>query len=164
MIISLIAAMGTNRVIGKGFKMPWHLPDELGYFMETTRNHSVLMGRKTFEAYRKVMSGHKVIVVTSQKNYNADYADVVHSVHEGIEKARLAGEQELFISGGGEIFKETIDIADKIYLTIIDHDFEGDVFFPELKEDQWRLISKVHHGTDERHAYKFDFLVYLKTD
>jgi dihydrofolate reductase len=162
MIISLIAAMGKNRVIGKGSKMPWHLPDELNYFMEKTKDHFVLMGRKTFQPYKKIMKNHRVILVTSQKDFDGEYATVVHSIEQGINLARQAGETELFISGGGEIFKETIHLADRIYLTIIDHIFEGDVFFPEFDDSQWKLISKKHHDPDERHAHAFDFLVFEK--
>ena len=160
MKISLIAAMGTNRVIGNGPKMPWHLPDELAYFMEKTRNNTVLMGRITFESYKKVMQNHKVIVITSQQNYDGGYAQVVNNISEGIELARNMEEQELFISGGGEIFKETIHLADRIYLTVIDHDFTGDVYFPEFKMDNWKLVSQEIHPTDNKHNFPFTFYVY----
>ncbi|MCB2220222.1 MAG: dihydrofolate reductase [Bacteroidetes bacterium] len=160
MILSLIAAMGTNRVIGHGPKMPWHLPDELAYFMNKTKDHWVLMGRVTFEAYKKVMQNHKVIVVTSQKDYDADYALVVNSIDEGIELARHEGESELFISGGGEIFKASINIADRIYLTVIQNDFSGDVVFPEFDDTKFDLVSKVHHDRDENHQYPFLFMIY----
>jgi dihydrofolate reductase len=160
MILSLIAAMGTNRVIGHGPKMPWHLPDEMAYFMNKTKEHWVLMGRITFEAYKKVMQNHQVIVVTRKQDYDADYARVVHTVADGIKMALAEGETELFISGGGVIFKESLHLADRIYLTIIEHDFKGDVLFPEFDENNWNLVSKIFHGPDERHQYPFSFLVY----
>jgi len=162
MNISLIAAMGKNKIIGKGAKMPWNLPDELQYFMDKTRKHFVLMGRKTFEPYKQVMKNHKVIVVTSQTYYQGDYATVVHSVDEGIEIARQTGESELFIAGGGEIFKASMHLADRIYLTIIDQDFAGDVFFPTFDESLWKQVSKTHHTADDRHPFAFDFLVLEK--
>ncbi len=160
MTLSLIAAMGINRVIGNGPKMPWHLPDELAYFMNKTRDHWVLMGRLTFESYKKVMRDHKVIVVSSQKDYDADYARVVNSIDEGIRLARLKGEEELFISGGGEIFKASIHLADKIYLTVIDHNFDGDVFFPKFDSSGWKLVSEDFHGKDSRHQFAFAFYIY----
>lgn len=162
MIISLIAAMGTNRVIGNGPKMPWQLPDELAYFMQTTKNHWVLMGRLTFESYKNVMRNHKVIVVTSQIEYDAAYAIVATSISEGIEIARKKGETELFISGGGQIFKDSMAVADKIYLTIIDYAFKGDVFFPEFDLKKWNLESEQNHDMDEKHQYPFTFYIYSK--
>lgn len=152
--------MGTNRVIGNGPKMPWHLPDELAYFMNTTRDHWVLMGRLTYESYKSVMRNHKVIVVTSKTNYNAAYALVVNSIKDGIELARTKGENELFISGGGRVFKDSIHLADKIYLTRIDNDFEGDVFFPEFNENQWDLVTEEFHAKDQRHAFSFTFKIF----
>ena len=160
MQISLIAAMGRNRVIGMGSKMPWHLPDELQYYMDKTLDHFVLMGRKTFLAHKKIMQDHKVIVVTRQKDFHGDYARVVSSIEEGIKLAKAVGESELFVSGGGQIYEATIQLADRLYLTIIDGAFEGDVLFPEFREEDWRLISKKHHPADKRHVFSFDYLIY----
>ncbi|HPE58542.1 MAG TPA: dihydrofolate reductase [Bacteroidales bacterium] len=160
MTISLIAAMGTNRVIGNGPKMPWRLPDELAYFMNTTRDHWVLMGRLTFESYKSVMKNHKVIVVTRKQGYDAGYAKVVNSISEGIDLARDKGEQELFISGGGQIFEESLPLAKRIYITIIDQDFEGDVYFPKYDHLAWKLISEKFHNTDKRHLFSFTYYIY----
>ncbi|MCF8227795.1 MAG: dihydrofolate reductase [Bacteroidales bacterium] len=160
MDISLIAAMGNNMVIGKEGKMPWHLPDDLQYFMDKTQGHYVLMGRKTFHTYKKIMKDHKVLVVTNQKHFDGEYADVVSSIEEGIVKAALAGESELFVSGGAEIYAQTLDLADRLYLTMIRHDFEGDAFFPDVEFSKWELVSIVHHNKDEKHEFEFDYLIY----
>ncbi|MDZ7740680.1 MAG: dihydrofolate reductase [Bacteroidota bacterium] len=160
MEISLIAAMGSNMVIGKNGKMPWRLPDDLQYYMDKTRGHYVLMGRKTFHAYKKIMRERKVIVVTSKTDFDGDYAIVVNSIEEGIVKAALEGEKELFVSGGGQIYAQTLDIADCLYLTMIRQDFEGDAYFPMPDFSKWELVSKVRHGEDEKHDYAFDFLIY----
>ncbi len=156
----MIAAIGANQVIGNKGAMPWHLPDDLQYFMDKTRDHHVLLGRKTFRSYKKIMCDHKVIVLTRKQDYDGAYAEVVNSVENGIEIARKAGEKELFIAGGGEIYKQSLDLADRIYLTMIKQEFEGDAFFPDVDFSKWELVSIVHHDKDEKHEFAFDFLIY----
>ena len=159
MIISLIAAMGTNRVIGSGNKMPWHLPDDLQYYLDTTRDELVLLGRVTYEAYRQVMKDHRMLVVTSQTDLERDNITVVHSPDDGIKRAEQMGVPELFVSGGSSVYGATISQADRLYLTLIDHAFEGDRFFPEFDWNGWTEISRRHHPADERHRWGFDYVV-----
>lgn len=160
MKISLIAAMGLNRVIGKDGDMPWDLPDDLAWFKEKTMGHFVLMGRKTFLEFGRKLIKRKMIVLTRDHTFETGDAHVVNSLDEGLAYAALKGADELFVAGGGEIYKETLGIADHMYLTLIHHEFEGDTFFPEYDEDNWKLISKTHHQKDDRHLYPFDFKIY----
>lgn len=162
MIISLIAAMGKNRVIGKGGDVPWHLPDDLEYFETKTQGHFKLMGRKTFEEPNFEHDPEKSILLTSKKDYEAGLVKVVNSVEEGFEFASRMGEEELFVIGGAKVYGQTIHLADRIYLTIIDHEFDGDSYFPEFNVDEWELVSDRFHGKDKEHNYSFRFLIFRR--
>ncbi len=159
MIISQIAAMTRNRVIGKDNRLPWRLPADMAFFKKTTSDHHVIMGRKNFEAEKKPLPNRTNIIVTSQPDYKAEGCTVVHSIEEGIELARKNGETECFIIGGGEIYRQSLKITDQIYLTIIDIEMEGDVFFPEINFDNWKIVRQNEYGKDEKNPY--DFTIYL---
>ena len=159
----MIAAIGQNKVIGKDNDMIWHLPDDMKFFMNTTTNHCVIMGRKNFESLPPKFSplpNRTNIIITRQDDYTAEGATVVNSLDEALNIARNHGEQEAFVIGGGEIYKLALDRADKLYLTEIKASFEGDAFFPEFDKSNWKEVSREHHDTDERHAYPFDFVTY----
>ena len=160
MKISLIAAMDKNRVIGKEGDMPWHLPDDLKYFQEKTMGHFLLMGRKTFHALKDILKGRKLLVVSRKKDFDPPQAKVVHGLEEGLVHARLQGEEELFVGGGGDIYRQTLFLADRLYITLIDAEFEGDTYFPEIDTGQWKLVLRKHHAKDEKHDHAFAFLVY----
>ncbi|MEQ9466433.1 MAG: dihydrofolate reductase [Ekhidna sp.] len=165
MIISMIAAMGRNRVIGKDNDIPWHLPDDFKYFKQTTKGHHVIMGRKNWEslpASFQPLPGRPNIIITRQSDYQANGGRVVASLDEALEIARSTSEPEAFIIGGGEIYRMGLGYADRIYLTEINHDFEGQVTFPEFDQSVWKEVSREHHPADERHKYSFDFVVYSK--
>ena len=162
MIVSLIAAMGKNRVIGKDGDVPWHLPDDLEFFEKKTRGHFKLMGRKTYEEPNFEHDPEKSILLTRKKEYDAGLAKVVNSIEEGFEYAGRMGEEELFVTGGAKVYRQTIDLADRIYLTTIDGEFEGDSYFPEFNIDDWELISDRYHGKDRDHKYSFHFLVFQR--
>jgi dihydrofolate reductase len=130
MIISLIAAMAENRVIGYRNSIPWHISSDQKRFRAITLGHAILLGRVTFEIIGHSLAGRNNIVLTRQKRYQAPGAVVVHSLEEAF--AACKGEEELFVSGGGTVFQETIDLADRIYLSIIHRDYKGDSFFPEI--------------------------------
>jgi len=130
MIISLIAAMAQNRVIGRQHAIPWMIPSDLKLFRDMTLGHTVLFGRVTYESIGRPLQGRRTIVLTGQRHYQAHGASVVHSLEEAFALAK--GEEELFIGGGGIVFSETIHLADRIYLSIIQKDFEGDTLFPEI--------------------------------
>ncbi|WP_424963842.1 dihydrofolate reductase [Ekhidna sp.] len=165
MIISMIAAMGSNRVIGKDNDIPWHLPDDFKYFKNTTKGHHVIMGRKNWESLPhsfQPLPGRPNIVITRQEEYPLEEAAVVKSLEEALEIARENGEREAFIIGGGEIYRMGLKYADKIFLTEINGAFDGQVTFPEFDKNIWKEVSREHHPTDDKHKYSFDFVVYSK--
>jgi dihydrofolate reductase len=163
MIISLIAALARNRVIGKNNGLPWHLPDDMKYFMQTTKAHHVIMGRKNYDSIPekfRPLPNRTNIVVTRQKNFIAPHCQVVGSLEEGISLAKNAGEKELFIIGGADMYALGMPITQRMYLTEIYATPEGDTFFPPVNSSEWKEVSRQHHATDVRHAYAFDFVVY----
>lgn len=165
MIISLIAALTKNGVIGKNNDLPWHLPDDMKYFMQTTKGHHVIMGRKNYESIPekfRPLPNRINLVVTRRVGFPAPGCRVVHSVEQAMEVARNNNETELFIIGGAEIYRDGFKHAHKLYLTEIDTTLEGDTFFPPFDKQQWREISRRHHPADERHTYAFDFVIYEK--
>ncbi len=163
MVISLIAALSRNRVIGRNNDLPWKLPDDMKYFMETTVGKSVIMGRKNYDSLPpkfKPLPKRTNIVVTRQKNFKAPGCLVVHSFFDAVTVARQTGDQEVFNIGGAELFKLGMNVTNRMYLTEIDAIVEGDVFFPEFDRNVWTETSRVRHPADERHAFAFDFVVY----
>lgn len=165
MKISLIAALAENRVIGKNNDLPWQLPDDMKYFMETTKGHHCIMGRKNYDsipAKFRPLANRENIVVTRQNNFNAPGCTVVNSIEEGIAIARRDNEPETFIIGGAEIYRQSLTFADRLYLTEIKAVIDGDTFFPPVDHSQWKEVSRKHHAADEKHKYAFDFVVYEK--
>jgi len=163
MIISLIAALSENRVIGKNNDLPWHLPDDMKYFMQTTKGHHVIMGRKNYDSIPekfRPLPNRTNIVVTRQINFQAPGCLVVHSIEKGLEVARQKSETEVFIIGGSEIYNQGFMIANRLYLTEIQAHIEGDTYFPEFDKSQWKEVSRNHHLSDERHKFPFDFVVF----
>jgi Dihydrofolate reductase len=164
MIISLIAALTENRVIGKNNDLPWSLPDDMKYFMKTTTGHHVIMGRKNYESLPKKfqpLPNRTNIVVTRQKDFVAPQCHVVHSINEGIEIARKNNETEVFIIGGAEIYSQGLAATQRMYLTEIKtHLSDADTFFPAFRKEEWREVSRQAHAADERHSYAFDFVIY----
>jgi dihydrofolate reductase len=163
MTISLIAALTRNRVIGRHNDLPWHLPDDMKYFMQTTKGHHVIMGRKNYDSIPekfRPLPNRTNLVVTRQQNLVLPQCTVVHSLPEAIEIARKGGEQELFIIGGSAIYQLGLPLAHRLYLTEIEAELEGDTWFPALNKAEWKEVSRRHHPADERHAYAFDFVIY----
>lgn len=163
MIISLIAALAQNRVIGKNNDLPWHLPDDMKFFMETTLGHHVIMGRKNYDSIPqkfRPLPKRTNIVVTRQKDFQAAGCTIVHSIQEGIDLAQKNREAEVFIIGGAEIYRQSLPAANRLYLTEIKATIEGDTFFPEFDKKNWKETMRQPHAADERHAYAFDFVIY----
>lgn len=162
MILSLLVAASENNVIGKDNKLPWHLPDDLKYFKNLTWAMPILMGRKTFDSIGKPLPGRKSIVITRNKNWSHEGVDVVHSIEEAVDQAQSYGAKEIFVIGGAEIFKTALPTADRIYLTRIHHQFDGDVFFPTIDEKEWALVSKRICEKDAKNTYDHTYQVWEK--
>ena len=159
MLISFVVAATENNVIGKNNDLPWSLPDDMKFFVRTTRGHHILMGRKNLESFGKLLPKRTNIIITTKKDYQFEGAVVKHSIEEGIQFAKDRGEKELMIIGGGEIYRQTLPITDRIYLTRIHTELEGDTFFPELDRNEWKEVSSEYHPADENHKYDFTFKV-----
>lgn len=163
MIVSLIAAVAENMVIGKNNDLPWNLPDDMKYFMQTTKTHHVIMGRKNYESIPekfRPLPNRRNIVITRQQNFQAPGCDVVHSLDDALSIGRKNNEAEVFIIGGAEIFKQGMKFTQRMYLTEIHAKVEGDIYFPTFDKTEWKEISRTHHNEDERHKYAFDFVLY----
>ncbi|MBK8611577.1 MAG: dihydrofolate reductase [Chitinophagaceae bacterium] len=162
MTITLIVAAAENNAIGKNNELPWHLPNDLKFFKNTTWGMPVIMGRKTFEAVNKPLPGRFNIVITRQADWTADKVTVVKDLNEALEKAAETNCNEAFVIGGGEIYKQAFDMADKIYLTRVHTEIDGDTFFPEVDENKWQLISKQEFEADEKHAFAYSFQTWTR--
>lgn len=160
MIISLVVAAGTNNVIGKGGKMPWHLPNDLKHFKNTTWAMPVIMGRKTFESLGKPLAGRKNIIITRQKNYKPEGAVAVQSLKDALFVANEMDVKEIFVIGGGEIYKMVWEKANRIYLTRVKMEMEGDTYFPKIDPKEWKLVSQKDFEGDEKNAYPHSFQVW----
>jgi dihydrofolate reductase len=163
-MICIMAAMGRKRELGNKNKLPWHLPDDLKRFRDITRGHSIIMGRKTYESIGKVLPDRQNIVVTRDPDYKVPGGVVVNSMEEaiGYTTEDVIDGKEVFIIGGGEIYRLALPYADKMYLTFVDAEIPADTFFPEFNEKEWREVSAVPHAADDRHAFPFVFKTYEK--
>lgn len=160
MIISAIVACAKNGVIGKDNEIPWYLPADFAYFKRTTINHHIIMGRNCFESIGRPLPKRTNIIITRNPFYIASGCLMVNSIAEGLKTAENNGETEAFIIGGGEIYKQSVDLWERLYLTEVDLDTEGDVFFPELDLSNWQLVSEEQHTKDEKNEYNFSFKVF----
>ena len=159
-LITLIAAASENNVIGKDNKLIWYLSDDLKHFKEFTKGHAVIMGRKTFESMPKALPNRTNIVITRKVDYLANDAIVVNSLSQALEKA--AEDKQPFIIGGGEIYSLAIKIADRIELTRVHTELEGDAYFPDIDHNIWEEVSRERRLKDEKHDYDFTFIRYNK--
>ncbi|MAH02147.1 type 3 dihydrofolate reductase [Candidatus Woesearchaeota archaeon] len=160
MIISLIAAMDKNRVIGKGGKLPWNLPADMKYFKDKTLGKPIIMGRKTYESLGKPLPNRTNIIITRDRDYKAEGCIVVHSAEEALKAAE--GDEEVMIIGGSQIYKELLPKTNRMYLTIVDADFEGDTFFPEYDVKEWKETAYEEHERDAENQYNYTFLILEK--
>lgn len=159
MIVSAIVAMAKNRVIGHDDRIPWYLPADLKYFKRTTLNHHILMGRKSFRAIGRPLPKRTNVVITRDLFFTASNALVVHSLEEGLQLAREQGEAEAFIIGGGQIYELAMPLLDRLYLTEVDLEPEGNIFFPRIDEEEWTVVSSEPHLPDERNEMAYTFKV-----
>ncbi len=159
-MISIIVAAGENNVIGRDNQLPWRMPADTRYFKSTTKGNVVVMGRKTFESLGKPLPDRMNIVISRRKSFKAEGVHVAESLKEALKKAGEYAGKNIFIIGGGEIYRQSLALADRIHLTRIHHRFEGDTFFPELAGDKWRIVSKDDHLPDERNPHAYSFIIY----
>jgi len=153
----LIVAMSTNRVIGRSGDLPWHISDDLKRFRRLTTGHTIIMGRKTYESIGRPLPDRRTIVITRQTDYHPEGVDVAHSLDEAI--AMAASDSQAFICGGGEIYQQAVDRVDRIEMTLVFAEVEGDAFFPELPA---RTFSATHREEHRDHDPPFDFVTMVR--
>ena len=162
-MLSLVAALDRNNAIGKAGALPWHLPDDLKRFKQLTLGKPVLMGRKTAQSIGRPLPGRLNLILTLSRNapFHADNVVAVRSIEEALAHA---GASELMVIGGGEVYRQTIDVADRLYLTEVDTVIDGaDAFFPLFdRGNPWRGAAPVVHAADEKHEYSFSFVDYVR--
>jgi dihydrofolate reductase len=162
MTISCIVATAHNRVIGKDNDIPWYLPADLQYFKKVTLGHPIIMGRNCYVSIGRPLPKRTNIIITRDPFFISSNCVVVRSINEAIDAARSENAEEVFIIGGGQIYEQTIDLWDKLYLTEVDLNVQGDVFFPELNMSEWALKSDERHSKDEKNEYDYCFKVYKR--
>lgn len=160
-MITLIAAAAEDNALGKDGDLIWHLPDDFKRFKKLTTGHPIIMGRKTFESLPNLLPNRTHIVITRKKDYHPEGVQIVHSFDEAISYTQE--DQEVYVIGGGEIYKIALKIADKIELTRVHATFEdADTFFPDIDESKWIVEEKIFHEADSQHKYGFSYLTYVK--
>jgi dihydrofolate reductase len=157
--ISYILAMDIQQAIGLGNDLPWRLPADLAYFKKTTMDHAILMGRKTFESIGKPLPNRTNVILTQNKDFQAEGCLIVHSVEEAVEQFK---NEEIFVIGGAEVFQLFMPSVDRLYITLIEHEFKADTYFPEFDIDDWVLVSSEDGIKDAKNPYDYSFLVYTK--
>ncbi len=153
MTISHVVAMAENRVIGKDGQMPWHIPGEQKIFKELTVGKALILGRKTHESIGRVLPNRITIIVSRKKDYEVPGAHVVHDIDQAISLARQLGKEDIVIGGGGELFRQTLPVTERVYLSIVHADFDGETFYPELPKDEF--VEKTRKEIDASIPYAF---------
>jgi dihydrofolate reductase len=156
--LSIISAMAQNRTIGINNTLPWRLPEDLKHFKALTLGHHILMGRKTFESLPGILPGRTHVVITRNRDFQANNCVVAHSIDEAI--ALAGSDEEIFFIGGADLYKQALAYADRMYLTEIRQDFDGDAWFPEFDQKTWQEISREPHQS--ANGLTFDFVIYEK--
>ena len=159
-MIIIVAAAAQNNALGKDNQLIWHLSDDLKRFKSLTLDGYIIMGRKTFESLPGILPRRKHIVITRNPDFHHQGIEVVQSLEQALDM--VPADKDAFVVGGGDIYKQTINIADKIELTRVHHDFEADTFFPEIDLNKWQLVSSEFHPKDDKNQYDFTFETYLK--
>lgn len=158
-MVSIIVATDRNNGIGKDNALLWHLPNDLKRFKSITSGHPIIMGRKTYDSIGRALPNRMNIVISNNKELKIDGCTIVHSLLEALE---LVKNEEVFIIGGGNIYKQAMELADKIYLTKVDITLEADTFFPYVDAAKWQVVHEEQHLRDEKHAYNYEFIDLIK--
>ncbi|WP_295180901.1 dihydrofolate reductase [uncultured Christiangramia sp.] len=157
-MITMIAAAAENNALGKDNDLVWHLPDDFKRFKRLTSGHHIIMGRKTFESFPKLLPDRTHVIITRKEDYSPENTIVVHSIEEALKVSKL--DDQAFIIGGGEIYKMGMEHADRIELTRVHGEFEADTHFPEIDKSEWEIVKDQFHDKDEKHDYSFTYLTY----
>lgn len=160
MIVSCIVAVAKNNVIGKDNDIPWYLPADLKYFKRTTLNHHILMGRNCYKSIGKPLPKRTNIILTRDPYFASSSCLIAHSIEDALSMAYENGEEECFIIGGGEIYNQSGKYWDRLYITEVDLEVVGDVYFPEIIESEWKLISESPQKKDDKNEFDYNFKVY----
>ena len=159
-MIILIAAIAENNALGKNNGLLWHLPKDFKRFKEITSGHHIIMGRKTFESFPKPLPNRVHVIITRQNDYVCEGCIVVQDLEKAI--AVCPKNEDIFVIGGGEIYSQSISIADQLDITRVHHSFEADVYFPEIDLKLWELTAEVFNPKDEKHLYDFTFETFVR--
>jgi dihydrofolate reductase len=162
MRVSIIAAIAENGVIGRGGKLPWHLADDLKRFKQLTMGHTVVMGRKTWESIGRPLPGRRIVVVSRQRDYLPEGVAVVAGIDDALTIAESAGDDEVFIAGGAEIYRLALPRADRLYLTRVHADVAGDARFPEVDWTRWKRVESENQSADANNDFSFTFETYSR--
>jgi dihydrofolate reductase len=162
MRVSIIVAVAANGVIGRGGRLPWHLADDLRRFKRLTMGHTLIMGRRTWESIGRPLPGRRMIVVSRRPDYRAGVpgVDVARSLETALQLAAAAGDDEVFVIGGAEVFRDALPRANRLHWTRIHANVEGDVSLPAIPWHEWRLIESDSHAADAQNEHPFTFEVY----
>ena len=161
----MIAAVAENGVIGKDNDLAWSLPDDMKYFMNTTKGHYIVLGRKNYDSLPpkfRPLPDRTNVVITRQSDLQLEGAHIVNTLEEAFEFCKKNNQEKIFVIGGGQIYKLALPYADTLYITEVHHSFDGDTYFPEFDKSDWEEVSREPHGMDERHLYPFNFVVYKR--
>lgn len=161
-MLSIIVAIANQNVIGKDNKLIWHLPEDLKHFKEITTGHKIIMGRKTFESLGTILPNRKHIILCNDMQMNIENENV--EILDDISKLDkyINSEEECFVIGGATIYKLLMPYANKMYITKINQDFEGDVYFPEIKEDIWKEVSREKGLKNEKNPFDYEYITYIR--
>ncbi len=162
-MLSIIFAIASNNAIGKDNSLLWHISEDLKRFKEITSGHKILMGRKTFESLPGILPNREHIILTRDRNFNldSDKVTVINNIEDAI-KFYKNSDEEVFIIGGGEIYKQFLKYANKLYLTKVNKDFDADTFFPQINLDEWEVIHNSETKVDEKSGLNFEFIDFLR--
>jgi len=163
MLVSLIAAVAENGVIGRSGRLPWRLSADLRRFKRLTMGHAIVMGRKTWESIARPLPGRRMVVVSRQADYRADDVTVVASLDEALQLARNAGDEEVFVIGGAEIYRQALPLAQRLYLTRVCASVDGDTFFPKWDTSGWQQVASERHAADAKNDHAYCFEVFGRT-
>jgi len=158
--ISLIVAMDENRLIGSNNQLPWHLPADLAFFKSTTMGKPIIMGRKTFESIGKPLPGRRNIVVTRDPAFSANGCDIADGIDAAL--SYCSNDEEVMLIGGASLYQQTIALATRMYITRIHHHFDGDTWFPEFEDNDWKIESQQDCNADQSNPFAYSFVKFVR--